>query len=86
MSDPVQRVCGPQCWTALPCPTCGAPLAPAGRSMPMEMSGGACCEAARHSRYNTRHLWDEHDSTRHYTDPQGWAEHVATCAHCGRED
>jgi hypothetical protein len=34
------------------------------------------------SAVRRRHLWDEHDSTRHYTDPEGWAAHEASCETC----
>jgi hypothetical protein len=75
--------CTRECWTAIPCPTCGNPLGPRGRSMPLEMGGSDCCEDARQDwKLNPRHLWDEHDSTRDYTDPEGWAKHVAHCERC----
>ena len=32
---------------------------------------------------NTMHLFSEHNSTRVYTDPEGWADHEANCAKCG---
>jgi hypothetical protein len=32
------------------------------------------------------HLWDEHDDARHYTDPEGWAAHEASCPRCGGDD
>lgn len=41
-----------------------------------------CCHENQHSEINKRHLWDEHDSDRHYIDPEGWKEHVATCRVC----
>lgn len=75
-------MCDARCWTPMPCPTCGHPLLPHGRSAPMEMYEAPCCEDARHSDANTRHLWDEHDSTRHYTDPEGWAAHERECPQC----
>jgi hypothetical protein len=74
--------CSEKCWTPVPCPICGCALYPAGRSVPMAFNEADCCAMARNSKANTRHLWDEHDSTRHYTDPAGWAEHERTCAQC----
>lgn len=71
-------------WTRVHCPDCGNPLPPRGRSLPLEMIPPDCCERYRSDpNVNTRTLWDEHDSTRHYTDPDGWAEHERTCAQCG---
>lgn len=48
----------------------------------MEMAGSDCCHERQHSSMNTRHLWNEHDSDRHYADPEGWKQHVATCEVC----
>ena len=80
MSD--RMICTERCWTPVPCPTCGSPLPPRGRSVPLEMNPADCCEEARTGPLNVRHLWSEHDSTRHYTDPEGWAEHVKNCEDC----
>jgi hypothetical protein len=75
--------CTAQCWMSVRCPACGNSLGPRGRSMPLEMSGSSCCEDARQDhRVNPRHLWDEHDSTRYYTDPEGWAAHERACEAC----
>ncbi len=76
--------CGEACWTALACPKCGQIMPPRGRSAPM---GTECSHHEEIvSPANLRHLWDEHDSTRHYTDPDGWAAHVAGCADCAAEN
>lgn len=74
--------CTPACWTPVPCPTCGSDLPPRGRSVGMEANPPQCCMEARYGPANTMHLWSEHDDTRHYTDPKGWAEHVRGCARC----
>lgn len=78
-------ICTPACWTPVTCPTCGNTLPPAGRSVPLEMHLSDCCLEMQSNGFNKRHLWDEHDSTRHYIDPDGWAEHVAACARCRGE-
>jgi hypothetical protein len=72
--------CGKACWTRLPCPQCGQVMPPRGRSAPMGTECGHFDEI--HSPTNLCHLWSEHDSTRHYVDPEGWAAHVASCAEC----
>lgn len=79
--------CGVPCWTAMPCPVCGAGLPPRARSVPAEMEQGfkACCREHMRDPANVRHLWDEHDDCRHYTDPEGWREHVKGCERCRRE-
>lgn len=78
-----QQGCSERCWTAIRCPECGNTLGPRGRSLPLEMLAGACCEDARMDpAVNPQHLWDEHDSTRHYVDPEGWAAHCETCDQC----
>ncbi len=74
--------CGPRCWMPVRCPSCGNRLPPRGRSSPLEMSPDSCCAEAQNTQANTRHLWSEHDSTRHYTDPEGWAAHVRDCEEC----
>ena len=63
--------CTAECWTPVPCPTCGRDLLPRGRSAPMEMSivSECCGEAMDDSLINPRHLWDENDSDRAYFDP-----------------
>lgn len=82
MSD---TTCTPRCWTPIPCPECGQSLPPRGRDIPLAMNLPQCCEEAVSTPYNTRHLWSEHDSTRYYTDPEGWEEHVAGCEKCRPE-
>lgn len=72
--------CAPSCWEPVRCPTHGREMTPLGRSAPMEMI--SCCDAHADPKVNTRHLWNEHDSTRHYTDPEGWAEHEKNCPEC----
>lgn len=74
--------CDEKCWTPIRCQTCGSEVGPRGRSIPIEMTPADCCETARQSERNTRHLWDGHDSTRHYTDPEGWKAHVLLCETC----
>jgi len=74
--------CEPKCWEPFLCPTCGAPLNPHGRSVAMEAYEAECCRQAKGSPLNKRHLWSIHDSTRIYTDPQGWAAHEAACVEC----
>jgi hypothetical protein len=75
-------LCGERCWTPTACPECGGALGPRGRSLPLEMSYSSCCEDARQDASNHRHLWDEHDSTRFYTDPFGWLKHTESCERC----
>ena len=75
--------CSPECWTAATCPACGGDLPPRGRSVPLEMNIPTCCDDSRiDPLVNRRHLWSEHDDTRWYTDPDGWAAHVAECDRC----
>lgn len=73
--------CTSECWTAVKCPDCGGPLPPRGRSVPAEMHA-MCCSEHKHDIANSRHLWDEHDSDRHYSDPEGWQLHLSTCKVC----
>ena len=72
--------CTEKCWTPARCPDHGDSMTPFGRSAPIGM--WQCCDNYAKSAINPRHLWDAHDSTRIYTDPAGWAEHEAGCAHC----
>jgi hypothetical protein len=74
----VSAICSEKCWTPVSCPTHGDSMYPFGRSH----VGYECCENYADSNLNPRHLWNEHDSTRWYTDPEGWDEHVATCEEC----
>lgn len=76
--------CTERCWTPVPCPVCGQGLPPRGRDVPAAVGLPSCCEEHQYAAArNPRHLWDEHDSARHYTDPNGWKEHVAGCERCG---
>lgn len=71
--------CTEKCWTRVPCPTCGCLLVPRGRDGGMAENHGYCCEEVKYTAHNTAHLWHVHDSTRWYTDPEGWNEHAASC-------
>lgn len=76
-------VCGPSCWEAVKCPVCGSDLPPRGRSVALAATPSECCMEHRNlADLNPRHLWDEHDSTRVYTDPEGWKAHVDACETC----
>lgn len=74
--------CTDKCWTPIPCPDHGDRMKPFGRDAGHDWP---CCENYSKSAVNPRHLWDEHDSTRHYHDPAGWAEHEAACTKCRNE-
>ena len=76
--------CTEKCWTPVPCPDHGDLMQPFGRSA--GLGAYKCCDNCRRSEINPRHLWNEHDSTRWYTDPDGWAEHEASCAGCRGDD
>lgn len=76
--------CTEKCWTPVPCPGCGMNMAPSGRSAPMGTECG-CSEKYKHTKINTRHLWNRHDSTRAYTDKAGWEAHLAECERCREE-
>ena len=79
--------CQPICWRPARCYHCGRTVQPVGRSVPVEAAGIYCNdECPGYPRPNQRHLWSEHDDTRHYLDPGGWAAHVATCKQCGADD
>ena len=69
--------CTEKCWTPTPCPDHGEPMHPFGRSSGLDSYD--CCENYARSEINPRHLWDEHDSTRWYTDPDGWNAHAESC-------
>lgn len=81
MSDP----CTEKCWTKVPCPECGRLMPPAGRSVPMATPPCHCSEKYVHTKINTCHLWNRHDSSRVYTDPEGWKQHVEECEACREE-
>lgn len=79
--------CDAACWTRVDCKTCGKPKAPRGRSVAMPAANGYCdLECPGYTEEPTApHLWSEHDDARHYTDPDGWAAHVASCDKCRPE-
>lgn len=71
-------LCAPYCWTPTPCPVHPQDdMPPRGRALPEGAS--TCCEVYMQAEVNPRHLWHEHDSTRWYTDPDGWNAHAANC-------
>jgi hypothetical protein len=79
--------CTETCWTQIECPGCRDTIPPRGRSVPLEFNINECCDAVRmNPRMNPCHLWSEHDSTRHYTDPEGWAKHEQSCEQCRGDD
>lgn len=62
---PIPRRCTPECWTPVRCPECSRNLLPRGRSAPLELYEGACCEKYRNDiKVNPRHLWDATDEER----------------------
>jgi len=75
--------CTEKCWTPATCPQHDEPMYPIGRDAGMDAY--PCCENYQRPNVNPRHLWDEHDSTRWYTDPDGWNEHERTCEKCRPE-
>jgi hypothetical protein len=77
--------CTEKCWEATECPDHGHSMTPFGRSAPVEMF--QCCDNRFNPQINPRHLWDKHDSTRWYTDPDGWNAHASECDRddCERE-
>lgn len=72
-----EPVCTERCWTPKPCPDHGDDMNPFGRSA--GDYAHYCCENYAKSEINPRHLWNEHDSTRWYTDPVGWTLHTQLC-------
>lgn len=76
--------CTEECWTPVRCPDHGTYMPPRGRSAPMDY--WLCCEEYQYDpNVNTCHLWSEHDSTRWYTDPEGWVKHETECTICQEE-
>lgn len=73
--------CSEKCWTTAICPVHEEDMDPFGRD-----SGDypdRCCEESFSDKtLNPRHLWSIHDSTRWYSDPDGWTEHEAECERC----
>lgn len=84
MTTDNRTICTEKCWTAVECPDHGDRMNPRGRSSALD--DYYCCENYSKPDLNPRHLWSEHDSTRWYTDPEGWAEHEAGCKRCKGED
>lgn len=72
--------CTEVCWTPVPCPVHGDLMYPRGRDAGLYAQ--YCCDKYQDWDVNPRHLWSEHDSTRWYTDPEGWNEHERTCERC----
>ncbi len=88
MSTEVLTGCGPKCWTSVDCTMCGMRKQPRGRSVPLEAANSYCdfeCPGYDDKPWPP-HLWSEHDDSRHYSDPEGWAAHVASCADCRGDD
>jgi hypothetical protein len=77
-NDIKPRICNPACWEPVRCEH-GREMTPVGRSVPLERPNFCDCYQ---SGKNPRHLWSEHDDARWYSDPDGWAAHVATCEQC----
>ncbi len=81
--------CMPNCWEPVYCRVCGRPYSPIGRAVATEAASGYCdphdpCDPSD-KRWKP-HLWSQHDSTRHYADPEGWAAHEASCDQCRPEE
>lgn len=76
--------CTAECWTPMECTQCGGHIPPRGRSAPPEMYLD-CCINRQNIADNKRHMWSEHDSDRHYFDPEGWKQHLATCEVCNED-
>ncbi len=72
--------CTEQCWTPVKCPAHSHEMTPLGRSAPLEMY--QCSYNYTRSQVNPRHLWNEHDSTRWYSDPAGRDDHLRVCEQC----
>lgn len=76
--------CEAKCWTPVRCKHCDRRKKPRGCSVPIPAAGSYCdgdCPGYGEDP-KPPHLWDEHDSTRHYTDPAGWAAHLEECPRC----
>lgn len=85
MADGISITCYEACWAEEVCAVCHRVKVPVGRDLPMAAGGGYCDGDCRGYGWPKRHLWDEHDKARHYTDPDGWAAHEASCARCGAD-
>ena len=75
--------CTEKCWTPVRCEH-DREMSPRGRSEPLERP--SFCDCYEDYRKNPRHLWDVHDDSRFYSDPQGWAMHLAACGQCRGDD
>ncbi|KIA73461.1 hypothetical protein ANMWB30_23880 [Arthrobacter sp. MWB30] len=75
--------CTEKCWAPVEC-SHGYRMPPAGRSIAPEAYTHDCEESQ--TARNTRHLFDEHDSTRWYTDKPGWKAHEDSCGECNPKD
>jgi hypothetical protein len=75
--------CDEGCWKPRRCDRCGRTKKPHGRSVPIEAANGYCDQDCPGYEPNVRHLWDEHDDARHFTDPAGWLAHTKDCEVCG---
>lgn len=76
------NTCTTACWTETICLVCEHAQPPIGRSVALEAASGYCdCDCPGWVD-NRRHLWSIHDAVRKYTDPVGWATHVAICEQC----
>jgi hypothetical protein len=49
--------CTARCAAPVPCPDCGQPLPPRGRSVAPEFNLPSCCGDHQHTDLNTRHIW-----------------------------
>ena len=76
--------CTPACWQEQRCEVCRRPIPPSGRSVALESVAGYCSseDCSGHPIRNPRHLWDEHDSVRRYTDSTGWELHIVSYEQC----
>lgn len=72
-------ICTASCWEPVRCEH-GREMTPRGRSVPMATPN--LCDCYQDPAKNPRHLWHEHDDARFYSDPEGWAEHEASCSRC----
>lgn len=80
----IGRGCTPECWTPQDCPDHpGHSMKPVGRDA---AEHHPCCDNERDPNKNSRHLWSIHDSTRYYTDPEGWNKHERECRQCSGDD
>lgn len=76
--------CDARCWTPVLCTRCARYKQPRGRSVPPEAAGGYCdwdCPGYAEEP-KAPHLFSEHDSTRAFSDPEGWKAHETQCPEC----